>query len=170
GGRRDPRAHLSVLAVLRPRRVALWREADPTALLDGVPGRLDLPLLRRGASVDGVRRHDGQPGMGRDGAVREPARAGREFRRAGGVPPGLVSRAVGARALRGGAAASRSLRPRVHDGGPARVAAPEGARLLRNHRTPRRRRGYDAGRTVPALGDAVGAPPPRTVPRAAHRR
>src|SRR5438093_3089277 len=79
-----PRAHLRVLALLRSRRLAAGRQADPAALLHGVPRRVDLPLLRRGAPVEEPGRHHGQSGVGVDGAPRRPPLARRDLRRAPG--------------------------------------------------------------------------------------
>src|SRR5207245_9831091 len=115
----DPRAHLPVLALWRADGLPPRREADPAALLHGVPRRVDLPLLRRGAPVEEPGRHHGEPGVGGDGALRRPPLARRELRRAPGLPAGVVPRAVGAGALRGGAAPPSAARTGLDPGRPA---------------------------------------------------
>src|SRR4030095_3952356 len=117
-----------------------------------------------------VRRDHGQPGVGLHGAVREPAGARGQLRRAPGVAAGVGPHAVGAGALRGRAAAPRPLCACADDARPPRPAAPARARLLRDHRPPGDRRGDHAGRTVPVLRHAVGDPPAGAVPGAAHHR
>ena len=93
------------------------------------------------------------------------------------LPPGLVPRAVGAGALRGGAAPPRALRARLDDGRSARLPPPACARLLRHPRPPGRRRRHHARRALPLLGRRRGrcgarrrasdSTPPRCSPRSA---
>src|SRR5262249_22462393 len=90
--------------------------------------------------------------------------------RAAGAAAGVVQRAVGRRALQRGTGAPRAVRAGLDDGRPARVAAPQGARLFRDARPSRRRVRHDAGRAVSPARDAVGAPPAGAHARAAHRR
>src|SRR5437867_4569894 len=83
-------------------------------------------------------------------------------------PPGVVPRAVGAGALRGGAAPAHPVRAGVDDGGPARLTPPPGARLLRHHRPPGHRPAHHARRAVSALGHTLDPPQPGADARAAH--
>src|SRR5256885_20535 len=151
--------------------VVTW-SAGGIAALNGEPARPDLPPLKAFGDQSGF-----QAGLnaaiGSLGAPLARPATGRGEHVEGSTQEGLA--AIPQLTLEvwpycGLLAPPRPARPGLDHGRPARLAAPEGTRLLRHHRASRGRPAHRAGRALPALHHAVDVARARALPRPAHRR
>src|SRR5205085_8728975 len=97
-------------------RHATRQQADPTARLLRMPRWLGLPMRRRGAPVEDLRRGHRQPGVGGARDLRRSFAARRELGRIETDDRRVDVRPNGARALRAAATPPRADRPRLDDG------------------------------------------------------
>ena len=91
--------------------------------IDAMQGRMDLRVLRRGASMAQLRRHDGRSGVGQRGDFFRRPQARRKLGGAGNLPERMGKRTERARPLPQGAGKARAFRAGLDDGRPAELRA-----------------------------------------------